>query len=310
MANTVDIMNKLNYLDTTKQQLRAALRDKGQEVPLQAPFRDYVQILRDMTIGTDTMDADATEYDIVSPYTAYAKNRKITGRLVKINQDYSFDNIEIYQNNDSTSNLIKDYTMKDNQVFHREYFNGINLEGKDFLIYMRPDHTEHDAIVFTWPNTQTLKININNNTMILDSYNKNTKTNDLITYNNLFLNGNPTITEGTFEDNYFGNSSYYSTNDVYSLNQTLIFEKCESLSYKYITINQTFDESKAIPSNFKNILVIEQQDIAKWIGLTPDMIKKDCKVLGITGTYEGEIPSQTIEQINNNLEEILGINNS
>ena len=30
--------------------------------------------------------------------------------------------------------------------------------------------------------------------------------------------------------------------------------------------------------------------------------------MGITGTYEGEIPSSEVNQINNNLEEVLGIN--
>lgn len=273
------IMRKLDYLDNTKHLVRNALREKGQEVPAYVPFRDYAQVIRDMEIGTDTSDADATEYDIIAPHTAYAGNRKITGQISKVEDDFSFDDIEITQRNDSTSSLIKDYNMIDGQVFHKEYFEGINLDGKDFLIYMRQGYDESQAIVFTWDNTEDLELILNNNTMHFESPH-------LITYTDLFLQGNPTITEGPYTGNYFGNYSYFSTRDVYEEDSSLIFEQQIKLNYKYLTIRQKFDETKAITSQARNKVDIEQTDLAKSVGLVPDILRSGNKILGIEGNLE------------------------
>lgn len=306
--STSDIMNKLNYLDTTKQQIRTALNNKGQSIPSYTPFREYSTIINDMSIGTDTRDATATEYDILAPYTAYVNDQKLTGRILTVANNFSFDNIEISQTNSTSNSLYKDYTMTDSRILHKEYLDGIDLHGKNFIIYRRLTNNESDSIVFTWNNTQTLKITFNNNTMTLKTYNGNTETNSLKTYTDLFLNGEPTITEGSYSMIYFGNDSYYSTANVYDDNDNLIFAQIESLSYTYITIEQSFNTTKAVPAIIKNKVDINQQDLARMLGITPDKIKLGENILGVIGTYEGEISSQEIEQINDNLEEVLGIN--
>lgn len=303
MADTeskTGIMNKLDYLDNTKQLIRTALREKGQDIPAHIPFRSYAQIINDLQIGIDTSDADATEYDIIAPHTAYVNDRKLTGRIPKIDTTFSFDNIEIIQTNSSVSSLIKDYTMTDNRIFHKEYLDGIDLQGKDFLIYMRPNNNESQAIIFTWNNTEDLTFTLSNNTMILSSPH-------LTVYTDLFLNGTPSITEDQYSGIYFGNDSYYCTKDIYT-NNNIVFNQCELLSYEYLTINQSFDQTKAILSSANNQINIEQTNLARIFGLTPNVLKKGVTIMGITGTYEGEIPSSEVNQINNNLEEVLGIN--
>lgn len=253
--STSDILDKLEYLDDTKQQIRTALNNKGLNIDTITPFRNYATEIDTLHIGTDTTDADATSYDIISPRTAYVNDQKITGRIPKIINDFSFDNQEISLLD--TSNKIKDYIMTDERIFHEEYLSGIDLDGKDFLIYMKPNKDESQAIVFTWNNLETLKITFNNNTMILNSYKDNTMTDSLITYTDLFLSGTPTKTIGTYTDNYFGNESYYSTTIVKSTSDnTIIFNKTGSLTYNQIQVKQSLDETKAIQADTDNIFNI------------------------------------------------------
>lgn len=303
--STSDILDKLNYLDDTKQQIRAALNNKGLNIDTITPFRNYATEIDTLHIGTDTTDADATSYDIINPRTAYVNDQKITGRIPKITNKFSFDNIEITQTNDSINNLIKDYTMNDGQIFHQEYFNGIDLEGKNFLIYMRPEMSESSAIVFTWNNTETLKMTLNNNTMTLNTYKKDVLTNTLTTYTDLFLSNTPTRTSGSYTGNYFGNSSYYTTADIYK-GIDLVFEAADKLNYKYFTLNQSFNETKAISSEANNKINLEQTELAQLGGLKPEILKKNETALGITGTYEGAISEQEYEENLDLVNDILG----
>lgn len=289
--STSDILDKLDYLDNTKQQIRTALNNKGLNIDTITPFRNYAAEIDTLHIGTDTTDADATSYDIISPRTAYVNDVKITGRVPKITDEFSFNNIEITQTSEDNS-LIKDYIMTDERIFHKEYLNGINLIGKDFLIYMRPDYDESQAIVFTWNNTEELDLSFNNNTMIL-------RANHLTTYTDLFLGGNPTITTGPYSGIYFGNNSYFSTQKIEDNNSTLIFKQCEKLEYEYLTIDQSFDETTAISSTANNKLNIEQQAIANMVGLLPDILKSGNKVLNVEGTLEPIRLFSSIDEMDN-----------
>ena len=83
MPNNQDDLNrKLNYLNETKQEIKRSLKAKGQPVNDNTTFREYANLVNNITTGTDTDDADATPNDILSPKTAYVKGQKITGDIM------------------------------------------------------------------------------------------------------------------------------------------------------------------------------------------------------------------------------------
>ena len=74
--------NKLDYLDETKQLIKQAIIDKGQEVSDEDTFRSYVDKISDIETGNNTQDATATSNDILYPETAYISNGKVTGNIM------------------------------------------------------------------------------------------------------------------------------------------------------------------------------------------------------------------------------------
>lgn len=74
--------NKLDYLDETKQLIKQAIIDKGQEVSDEDTFRSYVDKISDIETGSSTQDATASSNDILYPETAYISNGKVTGNIM------------------------------------------------------------------------------------------------------------------------------------------------------------------------------------------------------------------------------------
>lgn len=66
---------------------------KGTTEPIPAPNFDTEILSIVSGDGVDTSDATATEYDIISPHTAYAKDQKVIGKIIPTESDYIEDDL-------------------------------------------------------------------------------------------------------------------------------------------------------------------------------------------------------------------------
>ena len=62
-----DIIDELNYLKETKQQIKQAIIDKGQEIEENTPFRYYAEKISNISGGGELSDATALPEDVLSP---------------------------------------------------------------------------------------------------------------------------------------------------------------------------------------------------------------------------------------------------
>ena len=80
--NIDELNTQLDYLAETKEQIKSAITNKGQEIISDTPFREYVDKINNIsTLQVDTADANAIAEDILINKTAYVNGQKITGTL-------------------------------------------------------------------------------------------------------------------------------------------------------------------------------------------------------------------------------------
>ena len=116
--NQEDLNRKLNYLNETKQEIKRSLKAKGQPVNDNTTFREYANLVSNITTGVDTSDATATSEDILAPKTAYVNGKKIEGIINVDWQEGSFI-VPVLKTESTSGKYILDYLPIENVVLYQ-----------------------------------------------------------------------------------------------------------------------------------------------------------------------------------------------
>lgn len=296
--NIDELNTQLDYLAETKEQIKSAITNKGQEIISETPFREYVEKINNIsTLQADTADANAIALDIALDKTAYVNGEKITGTLRETSSVFfRAESVTL----DDEHNIVK--SQGPNNYSGESVIMSNGATGWTEIPYqILADTIGVTAEKIAQGNT-ILGIEGTASTGGLDTSDATALTSDICIGKTAYVNGQKItgdiqeivaeqgiqlVSDGTL-------GTYPDENQVSFITN--------------ISSNMLFRENSIIEIKKNN------SELANQIGLTPDIIKKGVTILGITGTYEAEVEAQeqiatltnTIDESNTIAEDILG----
>lgn len=261
-----------------------------------------------MQPGIDTSDANATANDIADGKTAYVNGEKITGVIPEIKASESVNVCNNYE-----------LSLKDNTVSNQTIFTVQDRDGTSHIfvvpdsIAQFPYYTIFYHKTLTSYKMDTFAIIVSDKEFFMSNNASYIGKNDGLLYNwasdgmdyhasfesqieelsnltkeTIYLAGNSVV-----GDPYIASDAIYSSFAVKDSNGSIVIQKSESddgsLYPKELLVRGTETNDKIYRTNAIQNIHINVDDIIDVIGLTADKIKAGETILGVTGTYTGEI---------------------
>lgn len=150
---TADVLKSIK---THIQQVYTALENKSATIPTYKTVENLKSTIESISTGVDTADATATDSDILSPKTAYARGEKLTGGIATYKGEYedisSGETWVLNENLPGSPSLSKQsINFKSNGVNYVALEWSTPNAGKDVMLYYT-DTTNYDIVcdVGTW----------------------------------------------------------------------------------------------------------------------------------------------------------------
>lgn len=296
--NIDELNTQLDYLAETKEQIKSAITNKGQEIISETPFREYVEKINNIsTLQADTADANAIALDIALDKTAYVNGEKITGTLRETSSVFfRAESVTL----DDEHNIVK--SQGPNNYSGESVIMSNGATGWTEIPYQTLADTIGVTAEKIAQGNTILGIEGTASTGGLDTSDATALTSDICMGKTAYVNGQK-IT-GDIQE-------IVAEQGIQLVSDGTLGTYPDENQVSFITnmsSNMLFRENSIVEIKKNN------SELANQIGLTPDIIKKGVTILGITGTYEAEVEAQeqiatltnTIDESNTIAEDILG----
>lgn len=228
-----------------------------------------VDLTVEVPAGTDTSDATATSNDIVYPKTAYINGQKIIGNLASLSEDPIKGGNQPTVTDDG-SNIIVDRAFGNKIILNtnQQIRSVISYSDMANIINLTADKIKLGETI----------LGVTGILEVIDTSDATATANDILKDKTAYVNGKK-IT-GTVKDLKGSGISLpiQIYDDGYLPNTIDIYQRF-SLGYAMINNDTSFQGQ------------ISYSSLASLLNVTADKIKKGETILGVTGTYEGNLPS-------------------
>lgn len=261
-----ELNTQLEYLAETKEQIKTAITNKGQDITSSVPFREYVDKINNIsTLQVDTADANAKVGDIVKDKTAYVNGEKITGTLREsASVFFRAESVTL----DDEHNIVK--SQGPNNYSGERVIMSNGATGWTEIPYQ----TLADTIGVT-----AEKI-VQGNTILgidgtattgIDTSDANAIAEDILINKTAYVNGQK-IT---------GTLPLFPNTSTFTVSNAGVTNNIEDSTLDLTTINTT---KQILDSNVSMNFNADYSDVATAIGLTADKLVEGNTILGIEGT--------------------------
>ena len=276
-----ELNTQLEYLAETKEQIKTAITNKGQDITSSVPFREYVDKINNIsTLQVDTADANAKVGDIVKDKTAYVNGEKITGTLREsASVFFRAESVTL----DNEFNIVK--SQGPNNYSGERVVMSSGATGWTEIPYQ----TLADTIGVT-----AEKI-VQGNTILgiegtattgIDTSDATATSGDLAINKTAYVNG----------EKITGTLPLFPNTSTFTVSNAGVTNNIEDSTLDLTTINTT---KQILDSNVSMNFNADYSEVAAAIGLTADKIKAGETILGVEGTLpSGSLPYELVDLSN------------